>query len=314
MKISVAITVLNEEKTIAGLLESLLRQDKQADEIVIVDGGSSDRTVEIIRHYQQKDRSIKLLIEKCSRAKGRNIGIDIARNEIIASIDAGCIAAKDWLEKLTKSLSNTNVGVTAGYYHPTGKSTFSKAEFVFLGVSPAKFDINFLPSTRSMAFKKSIWEKIGGFPENLTDTAEDTVFNYKLIKSGVKIVPVKNALVEWGMPKNIKEFFKKMFAYARGDAKSKIWIFPQKGLSSHNIKALLIILRYLLGLLLLVAGILKLIPFSILGFLLLVYLFFAFRKVYSLTGSFRAGLWGIPLQFTSDLAVMSGFISGIFSK
>lgn len=312
MKISVVVTVLNEEKTIAGLLDSLLRQDKQADEIVIVDGGSTDRTVDIVRHFQQKDRSIRLLIEKSSRAKGRNLGIDIARDEIIAMTDAGCIVERDWLEKITKPFSSPDVEVVAGYYHPSGKSSFSKAEFVFLGVSPSKFDDKFLPSTRSMAFKKSIWEKVGGFPENLKDTAEDTGFNYKLVKNGVKITPLKNAQVGWGMPINLKEFFDKIFTYAKGDAKSKIWLFPTKGLTSHNIIAILVILRYLLASTLVVLAFMNIIPFPLVGFFFLVYLFFAFRKVYALAESLRAGLWGIPLQFVADAAVMSGFIYGLF--
>jgi glycosyltransferase involved in cell wall biosynthesis len=311
MKVSVVVTVLNEEKTIAGLLESLLRQVSQADEIVIVDGGSTDRTVDIIRHYQQKDRSIRLLIEKCSRSRGRNIGVDIARNDIIAMTDAGCIAENDWLQKLIKPFSMKDVDVVAGYYQPSGKSFFARAEFIFLGISPSKFDDNFLPSTRSIAFKKSAWERVGGFSEGVRDTAEDTVFDYKLIKEGVKIMPVKNAIVEWGMPPNFIVFFKKLFAYAKGDAQSKIWIFPKKGLASHNIMALLIILRYILALTVIILMIIRIIPFSIVGFLFLLYLFFSFRKVYALAESFRAGFWGIPLQFISDLAVMSGFIYGI---
>jgi glycosyltransferase involved in cell wall biosynthesis len=312
MRVSVVITVLNEEKTVAGLLDSLLAQDRQADEIVIVDGGSTDRTGEIIRHFQQKDRSIRVLIEKCSRAKGRNIGIDIARNEIIAMTDAGCIPENDWLEKITKPLSDKDVEVVAGYYQPSGKSALSKAEFVYLGVLLGKFDTNFLPSTRSMAFKKSVWEKVGGFPENLKDTAEDTGFNYKLIKNSVKITPVKNAVVEWGMPQNINEFFKKIFAYAKGDAQSKIWIFPTKGFSSHNIMALLVIFRYLAALVLLVLILRNQFPLPLFGFLVLVYMFFSFRKVYGTSAGFKAGLWGIPLQFASDLGVMAGFIYGIF--
>ena len=89
MNISICITTFNEEGSIGPLLDSLLAQTKKAEEIVIVDGGSTDKTVEIIRHYQKKDRRIKLLTEKCSRAKGRNIGIEIAKNEIIAITDAG---------------------------------------------------------------------------------------------------------------------------------------------------------------------------------------------------------------------------------
>jgi len=89
-----------------------------------------------------------------------------------------------------------------------------------------------------------IWEDVCYFPENLTG-AEDTVFNYKLIKAGANISRVKYAIVEWGMPAFIHNFQLAIYNYAKGDAENKIWIFPGKGLASHNIKDVSILLRYL---------------------------------------------------------------------
>jgi len=185
MKVSVVCTVLNEEKSIIALLDSLGKQKTKADEIIIVDGGSTDRTIEIVQHYLKRDRTIKMLVEKCSRAKGRNLGIDIARNQIIAIIDAGCIADTEWLRKITQPFTDKDIDVVAGFYKMITKNNFQKAASIFLGVSPNKFDVGYQPSARSMAFRKSVWEKLGGFPESMDDTAEDTMFNYKAIKEGV---------------------------------------------------------------------------------------------------------------------------------
>ena len=311
MKTSVCITVFNEEKSIRRLLESLLNQTKKPDQIIIVDGGSTDKTVEIIRHLQKKDKRIKLLVQKCSRAKGRNYSVEIARNEIIAMTDAGCRVDKNWLKRITDPFKHKEVGVVAGFYKMKGKTSLQKAASVFLGVVPSKFDIFFLPSTRSIAFRKSVWERTGGFPENLRDTAEDTVFNYKLIKEGIKFTRVKNAIVEWGMPSDFNEIIKKMYAYAKGDAKSKIWWHPSKKFASHNIRVLLIFLRYLIGVVLVISSFSNPLLWYLILALLISYSFWSFRKVYLETQMLAAGMWGIVLQYASDIAIMGGFIKGI---
>lgn len=314
MKISVVITVFNEENNVSRLINSLLSQAMRFDEIVIVDGGSKDKTAEIIRHFQKKDKRIKLLVEKCSRARGRNLGIDIARNEIVALTDAGCLVHKNWLERITEPFANKEVDVVAGFYRMIGKTAFQKALSYFLGVLPSQFDVNFLPSTRSIAIKKELWLKVGGFPEKLTDTAEDTMFNFKIVQSGANIARVKNATVEWGIPKTLREAFNKMFFYAKGDAKSKIWWHPTKRLSSHNIKVFFILGRYAIGLTGAILAFKNPLLWLILIMGLFLYIFWSFRKVYVEFESFKVGIWGAILQFTSDFAVMSGFLTGIFTR
>lgn len=314
MKVSVCITVLNEEGSVGRLLEDLFKQTKKPDEIVVVDGGSTDKTVDIIRHYQKRFGKIKLLVEKCSRARGRNLAVELAKNEIIAMTDAGCRVSKDWLKRITEPFQNKSVDISAGFYTMKADNPMQKAFSVFLGVLPEDFDINFLPSTRSIAFRKSAWEKIGGFPENLEDTAEDTVFNYKALKQGLKFARVKNARVEWGTPKTISNFQFKIFNYAKGDVRSKIWLHPSKGLMSHNVKIASVFARYLAGFVLLVLAFNDSLTLLILLILPTLYILNSFRKVFLITGDLRAGLWGIPVQLISDFAVMGGFLSGVLDK
>ena len=310
MKVSICVTVYNEESSISDLLASLLRQMKLPDEIVIVDGGSGDKTVEIIRHYQKKDRRIRLLVEKCSRAKGRNLGVELAKNEIIAMTDAGCTADSRWLERITSPFNVEEIDIAAGFYKMFAKSPIQKASSVFLGVTPSKFNMSFLPSTRSIAFRKKAWEAIGGFPEQKGNSAEDTDFNYKAIKLGMKFARVKNAIVEWGIPETLKETMRKLYSYSKWDAKYGTWWHPVHKLSSHNIKVSLVFVRYILGLLLLVLGLKNILLWNVLLIALVLYILWSFKKVYSQFGDWRAGLWGVLLQFGADLAVMTGFVAG----
>lgn len=313
MKVSVCITILNEENSVSRLLQSLLDQSQKPDEVVIVDGGSSDKTVAIIRHFQKKDKRIKLLIEKCSRARGRNLAVEVSKNQIIAMTDAGCVPEKKWLQAITKPFKIKEVDVVAGFYKMKALNSLQRAFSVFLGTNPRDFDIHFLPSARSIAFRKSVWEKVGGFPEDLKGTAEDMVFNFRAKDIGARYAFVKEAEVEWEMPKSLLKGIGRMYSYARGDAQSKIFYHFSKGLASHNIKVLTIFARYIFGLMILILS-LKYSKFFIPLIFLFFYIIWAFRKVFVLTNSPRAGFWGVLIQILSDFAVMAGFVAGLVSR
>lgn len=301
MKASVCITVFNEEETIKTLLDSLIHQSKKPNEIIVVDGGSTDKTVQIIKTF----KNIKLVVSKgASRTKGRNIAIKNSKYEIIVTTDAGCVAGKYWLARITAPFNDKKVDMVAGFYKMRARTSFQKVLAGFLGVLPSKFDQNFLPSTRSMAFRKSLWKKVGEFSENLKGAIDDTDFNYKVAKYGANIVRVKNAIVEWGIPDNLIDAFKKFYGYAKGDAESRIFWNPAKGFKSHNIKVILIFLRYFVGIGLFVLWTQGSFPLLYLLIGLLLYCLWAYRK---------GGFWGIVIQFSSDIAVMTGFISGILS-
>lgn len=314
MKVSVCITVFNEEKSITKLINSLLNQTKKPDEIVIVDGGSTDKTVELINHFQKKDKRIKLIVEKCSRSEGRNLAVELSKNGIIAMTDAGCIAKKNWIKNITDPFENDKVDVVAGFYDMIAENPMQKAMSFFLGVLPSQFDVSFLPSTRSVAFRKGVWERVGGFPEKLNDTAEDTMFNYKLIKDGVKFARVKSARVEWGMPETLREFANKIYFYSKGDVKSGIWIHPSKGLRSHNIKSLMKIVRYLTAIILVIYSLYNPVVWTVIILLIIFYSFWAFRKVYIALNDKNIALWGVVLQYISDASVILGFLRGVTRK
>src|SRR5260221_150360 len=148
MKVSICITTFNEEKSINKLLDSLFSQTRLANEIIIVDGGSTDKTIELIKKFKK----IKLIISKrASIAKGRNLAVKNSKYEIIAMTDGGCICNKYWLAKITESFKE-DISVVAGFYEMTGKSDFQKALKPYLGRMPNQFnETTFSPSSRSLA-------------------------------------------------------------------------------------------------------------------------------------------------------------------
>src|SRR6266576_3934199 len=111
MKVSLVATVRNAEPFVREFLESVRAQTRQPDEVVIVDGGSTDGTAEILR-----DADVTLIEEPGANiARGRNVGIGAATHDVIAVSDADCVLASDWLERLLVPLER-GADVSMGAY------------------------------------------------------------------------------------------------------------------------------------------------------------------------------------------------------
>lgn len=217
MKVSLISTIYNEEYSIKEFLDGLLSQSYKPDEIIIVDGGSKDNTSEIVKSYIKKGAPIKFIVSPgVNIAKGRNIAIENSKNEIIASTDAGCKLDKDWLKNLIVKIED-DVDVVSGMTIPAPKNKFERcvAQITVTKMEDIN-ENNYLPSSRSIAFKKSAWEKVGGYPEYLY-TAEDTLFDLNMKEAGLKFVTAKDAIVYWDIRKNLKALFKQYYLYGRGN-------------------------------------------------------------------------------------------------
>lgn len=312
MRVSVITTVYNEQETVAQLLESLLSQKTKPTEIVIVDGGSEDNTLQILDAYQKKYKFIHVYKKKGNIAKGRNFAIKKAKYDIVAQIDAGCIAYKDWLEKIVEPFEDSEIGVVAGFYRMTGDTPFQKAVAPFHGITPARFDPrSYLPSGRSMAFRKEVWELVGGYSETLQWGGEDTLFNYELLKAGVKFARVPGAIVDWEVPDTFLLTVSKFFKYAKGDAESRIWWHPGKALMTHNVKIVTIFIRYAVFLGLLILSFVNPIFFFWFILLFVFYTSWSIWKLQDQVTDMKAKLIIPIIQLSSDVAVMAGFLSGL---
>lgn len=227
-RVSLICTLKNEFSSIGDFLNSVLSQSRLPDELILVDGGSTDGTIDVIRSYTIKNIvfPIKLIVcEGINIAQGRNVAIENASYGIIASTDLGCILDKDWLKNLVRPFEeNSEVDVVSGWYEPDARTTIEKisADVIYPKLNAVMKDQQkFLPSSRSVAYKKACWESVGGYPVWLY-TAEDTLYDMNLKKAGYKFVFAPTAVVYWRVRPNLKSIFKQHFLYAKGDAQAGI--------------------------------------------------------------------------------------------
>ena len=221
--VSVIATVKNEAQTVHRLLDSLAAQTRPPDEVIIVDGGSTDGTVEVLEEYAAGGGlPLKVLVRPGTNiSQGRNAAIAVAGGEIIASTDAGVRLSPNWLEELVGPFRE-GVYVVSGFFLPDPQTVFETA--MSATVLPVLADVNpekFLPSSRSVAFTKEAWERVGGYPEWL-DYCEDLVFDFKLRELG-PFAFAPQALAYFRPRKSLVAFFQQYYRYARGDGKADLW-------------------------------------------------------------------------------------------
>lgn len=215
--VSLITTFYNESGSVRRFFEGLRHWTVLPDEIVMVDGGSTDDTVPTIRECIPSAPISVRLIETggCNISQGRNLAIKNAEFDLIACTDMGCLIAPDWLERILRPLcEDATVDVVGGYYEPIRRTPFQDC-YYHLTYKPSLDKSHFLPSSRSIAFRRRVWEEVGGYPEHMT-TAEDTAFDLRIRKCGFKEVLAEDARVQWEARDSFSSLFRQYFRYGQG--------------------------------------------------------------------------------------------------
>jgi|DewCreStandDraft_2_1066082.scaffolds.fasta_scaffold00216_81 glycosyltransferase involved in cell wall biosynthesis len=222
MSQALVITVLNEAKTVGRLLDSVLAQALLPDEVVVCDGGSTDGTLEILEAYGRRLPLRVIRAPGSTIAAGRNRAIEATRAERLAVTDAGVRLDPGWFRALMDALDDPRT-VAAGAFAPDPVGWFERALAAVTLPLPEEIPPDrFLPSSRSVAFYRSAWAAVGGYPEWL-DYCEDVVFDLKLLAAGCRFRWVPEAVVYFRPRPDIPAFFRQYFNYARGDGKAGLW-------------------------------------------------------------------------------------------
>ncbi len=229
---SIVTTVRDDRDALRLLLDDLAAQTVAPAELVVVDGGSTDGTHELLANWRGPFPLRTIEAPGANISEGRNIGVRAAVGDWIACTDAGCRPAPGWLEALETA---GDADLATGIYVVDGQTPLERALAVSLYPSPDEIDDDSLPvrlwqrlfgrrfeadhaTGRSVAFSRRAWEGVGGFPEDLY-AGEDVAFSQAIVEAGMQARLVPEAAVRW-RPRGTWAANSRMYrSYARGNVR-----------------------------------------------------------------------------------------------
>ena len=222
--VSVVIPVYNCEKFIGKCLQSLAVLNHPDYEVIVIDGGSIDRTRQVCSEYPW----VRLLCEEnAGVSRSRNIGIKMARGNFIAFTDGDCIADPEWLGQLEKLFADPRVaGVGGDQLSPEDES--EKGAQIHAFMKAISFSMDYVKNIKSICqtdhnptcnvmYRKSVLDEVGGFDESLRD-GEDLDLDLQIRRRGYCLLYNPNAIVRHYRPNSYHAYARKMRRYGSGQA------------------------------------------------------------------------------------------------
>jgi len=225
--ITVLIAAYNEEKSIASTLSGIFLQDYAADiRIIVINDGSSDKTVESIKGLQLTHPNLSLidLGRNGGKASALNHGLNEVTTDIVISIDADSYVLKDGIRHLVgRYLSDPiNTKAVAGeiLIRNSRENWITKAQEwdYFLGIATIKRIQSLFQGTMVAQGAFSLYERktlneLGGWPEMV---GEDIVLTWKILSKGYRVGHAENALAFTDCPNTLKRFVRQRQRWSRG--------------------------------------------------------------------------------------------------
>jgi len=204
---------MNNEETIEECLQALLTQDYPQDhlEIILVDGGSKDKTAQIAKKYP-----IKIYQTALNCPAAYNYAQKIARYPILGFVDSDAKVEKNWLRKLVTRIDETNVAGASGAIdtwntdNPWARSIGYELKTRYRRIGKYTKRI----ATMNLLLKKSVLEEIGGWAEDMP-SQYDTEFGYRLTLKGYKIAYEPSSICYHFNRSTLQKFYQQQLQYGK---------------------------------------------------------------------------------------------------
>ena len=222
--VSIIIPTYNSERTIRQCLESIKNQTYPNIEIIVVDGGSTDQTVEIA-----KSLGAKVIVSDIpNRSRQINVGVKSSRGKYIYRLDSDIVIEPKLIEECVKKCEEEGCDAISTYWGPDPSISFwakvRKLEKDCYKYDPLRNAANF--------YRREIFLEIGGYDENIV-AGEDYDIQNRLLEKGYKHCFAESEGIHLGEPRSILDIARKSYKYGKTII-SFLRKTKQKGLKQAN--------------------------------------------------------------------------------
>jgi biofilm PGA synthesis N-glycosyltransferase PgaC len=223
--VTVIVPAYNEERVIANCIESILGDAYPRTELVLVDDGSTDRTLEVMRRYGHHDRVTVVARANGGKAAALNAGLARANGEILCFVDADGIFTPTTIGELLTGFDDPRVGAVCGNDEPVNLDRHQTRLLALLThgtafVRRALARINCLTivSGNLGAFRRSVIDEVGGFTEGFV--GEDLELTWRVHRAGYRVNFRPRAIVYAEVPSSLRALWKQRVRWTRGHAQT----------------------------------------------------------------------------------------------
>ncbi len=219
---SVIVCVFNGAKTIQRCLDQVAKLDYPYFEVIIVDDGSTDDTGGILESFAGVEGFRMVRTENRGLSRARNLGMKMARGELVAFLDADARPDSDWLTYLEQHFSNhPDAGVGGPNVAPENQTLVARCVSMAPGgpvhVMVSDREAEHLPGC-NMAFRKSELEAVGGFDPQFRVAGDDVDLCWRLQEGGRTLGFCPAALVWHESRPSIRDYWRQQKGYGRAEA------------------------------------------------------------------------------------------------
>jgi glycosyltransferase involved in cell wall biosynthesis len=222
MTCTVIVPTYNRVNHLKRTVDSLLRQDHEELEIIVVNDGSTDGTYSYLES-QSKRPYIQVIHQKNrGPAEARNAGIRAARGEIIAFTDDDCVVPPDWVRRLVRVFEDPDIGFAGGTAlnmttHNFLSQISQEITNHFVGFYGAHGqDTSFLTSN-NIAYRSRVLRRTGGFDTCFRRPGgEERALNIRLLSTGIRGVLIPDLTIKHHHVLNLRRYFRQQRNYGRG--------------------------------------------------------------------------------------------------